>query len=155
MSWGTFFGTLSDTLQEKGQEAALSEINQALASRYGSLDHIPAQNAAAADIQQTYDAFYASGPHSDSQFRQFEQEILNIAQIFYNYALTFNTARAIRGAQEIMAWAKQIVSGAEAQRMGTAQWPRAITSLSNSFSQIPSWVLPVGIGAFFLLRRKR
>jgi len=143
-----FWNDLWDTARTESAEVLQDKIN----TQYGS-DHITAQNAAVQDMGLALTRFHASGQTSDDAYMAVENQILAIARNFAAYAQTFNTERAIRGASEVTALAKQIVSDLEAERMGTARWG----GIGGALSSIPEWVLPVGVvaGAIYFLTPKR
>lgn len=145
-SWGDFFGSLRDL----GEDAANERIN----SKFSG-DHIAAQNAAFYELKAALDLWTNTRPHNMTQWAAFNDEVLGIANTFQRYAATFGTARANRGAQEILALAKQITYDAKQDVItgaGSVSGP-----IGQTISQIPDWVLygGLGLGALMLMRRRR
>lgn len=148
-SFTDFFGSLKD-LGER-------EANEAIENRFGNgtSDHIPAQNAAHAELAQASSLWNSTRPHTYAELTSFEQEVMGAANRFYNYALSLGTSRAARGGTEILTLAKQIVADAKQDVITGAGSTGGY--IGRQVSQIPDWMLygGLGLGALLLMRRKR
>ena len=131
---------------------AEDQANARINSQFSG-DHIAAQNAAFYELKAALDLWTSSLPHNMTEWAAFNEEVLGIANTFVRYASTFGTARANRGAQEILALAKQITYDAKQDVIagkGSIGGYVGVPQVSNTMLYGG-----LALGALFLITRRR
>ena len=143
-SFGDFFSSLRDLAED--------QANERINGRFSG-DHIAAQNAAFYELKAALDMWDSTKPHNMTEWAAFNDEVLGIANTFVRYASTFGTARANRGAQEILALAKQITYDAKQDVItgaGSIGGAVGLPQISNTMVYGG-----LALGALYLLSRRR